>query len=757
MTVMKPVFNIKKRVNTFYIICTILAAIVIILLAACRDIDNDKNDNDDVLGHTDNSIFEAYIYQSHNIFSLQLPYPVSGVLVNEENIVYWHVDSSHDIVVTTVAVDGHIVQRAIIPAKGEFVDVGGLQITDDGNIALIKVEHYESNNTAITYGVYDWNGTEIISVEISNTVTRGYEFVRVKQAVFTDDEKIAIVLDDAGPFNNLFLLNGEGNVIGQLQINSALNIGRLRDGRVVALQRERFVEGAGMSLREIDFEAGDWGNSTPLTILNVNRIFAAGAGQSFDLIASDGRFLYGYTLETHTQTPIIDWMEAVVIPTFDDHICILPDDSIVLIQTGVEHLDEENEWHTDFFVLSRASRDEIPQKTVLTLASSFIYEGIQREIIAFNNENQDYRIELLQYSLNDIDRLRIEMITTGRGPDIFLEHPVFPIGDEFYADLYSFIDKDPVINRTDFFQSVLNIMEDGDGKLPLISQHYYLSTQFTMRETAAQIGPLTFTNILRRLNEPDAPRLSGNLITRDYFVIQIINSSGDTFIDMTNNEAHLDSEEFISLLEIAYRLPEYQDDFSGVSLQEEVEMVKNGEQLFFPVYLHMPGNIRNYRALFGDIVAVGMLTNAGGQHGITMMWERFAINAGSPHQDAAWSFVRRFFLPETEVPPYGVPLRIDKYEELIAELMIPDIADGEEVPQQVLFYEHQLEIYAMTEEEAAMLREIIDSVSFASRQDDIISAIFGEVIPPFLNGLRSAQETARILQNRVQRYLDERS
>jgi ABC-type glycerol-3-phosphate transport system substrate-binding protein len=450
-------------------------------------------------------------------------------------------------------------------------------------------------------------------------------------------------------------------------------------------------------------------------------------------------------------------MEVGVIPTFDEHICVLPDDRIVILQTDVLSTNEESEWHTDVYILSRISRDEVPQKTVLTLGGFFFDEAIRQEIIAFNTENYNYQIEMQQFSFSDIDRLRVEMVTTGQGPDIFLDHPAFPVGSAFYEDLYSFIDADPVINRTDFFQSVLNILEAGDGSLPVITQHFYLSTNITMRETAAQIEPLTFTNLLRRLGAPDAPHLFGDQVTREHYLFQLINSSGDTFIDMTSNEARLDNEEFISLLEITYRLPEYQGEASGtVSTTEEVERVRNGEQLLFPIHLHQPGNFRNYHALFGDIVVVGNPTNTGGQHAITMQWERFGINAGSLHKDAAWSFVRRFFLPETEVPPYGIPLRIDKYEELITELMIPNIVDDAEVPERVSWYGHQLEIYAMTEYEAAALREVIDSVSFAWRQDDVIDAVFGEVIPPFLSGSRSAQETARILQNRVQRYLDER-
>jgi len=569
---MKHIIRVKTYI--IYIICVCLAVSSILFLAACGEMDNDVIL--DVYGDRDSSVLEAYIYRPFNILSIQQPYPMSGVLVDGDNIVYWYVDSTPDVVVTTVSEDGLFRQRTVIPTQtqGWRVSVGGLQITDDDNIALIKVEEYETGGAVVTYGVYDRDGIEIAAFDISDTVARGNSFVRIKQTVFADDGSLVIVIDEAGPFNDVFLLNDEGKSLGLLQINSALNITKLRDGRVVALQRERFVEGAGVSLREIDFIAGDWGDSISLTIPNSNRLLAAGADQGFDLIVNDGRLLYGYLLETHTQTPLLDWTETGVIPTFDDFICFLPDDRIVILQTEVLSTNDESEWSTDFFVLSRFSRDELPQKTVITIGGYFFDEGIRREVIAFNDENQEYRLELQEIAFSDLDRLRVEMVTTGQGPDIFLDHPNFPVGSVFYADLYPFMDADPVISRTDFFQSVLKILETSDGRLPIITQHFYLTTNITMRETAAQIEPLTFTNLLRRLNAPDAPHLYGIQATREHYVFQLINSSGDTFIDMTNNKAYLDSDEFISLLEITYRLPEYQGEAGGtVSEIEEIERV----------------------------------------------------------------------------------------------------------------------------------------------------------------------------------------
>ena len=581
---MKLFENNKTRAYSIRIIYIILVIAVVFILAACKDASADETD--DVSGSTDNSVFEEYIYRSNNILSRELPSAISGVLAHEENIVFWYADSTPEIVVTTINEHGIIKQTTHIPAEGWRVDAHGLQITGENNIELIKVEDFETGNAAVTYAVYDRQGAEITAVDISGAIARGNQFVRLKQAVFTDDGNIAVVIDEFGPYNDLLLVNKEGNLLGQLQINSVLNICKLKDGRVVALQRESFTAGAGVSLREIDFEKGDWGETLSLTIPNAVSLLPAEAGQDFDLIVSNGRLLYGYAIETNTQTPILDWMETGVIPTLDFHISFFPDDRIVILETQNVSSGEDEKWLTEFYMLSRVSRDELPPRTVITLGGFFMDEGIRQEVIAFNRENEEYQIELLQYNYRDLDRLRVEMITTGGGPDLFMDHPSFPVRSEFYADLYTFIDADPVINRTDFFQSILGALEDKDGRLPKLTQHFYLTTRLTTKETARQIEPLTYTNLLKRLDEPDAPSLYHELITGDNLITLAVNASGDTFIDLTNNKAYLDSEEFISLLEIAARSTESLENINITpsSEAEWVNDVRSGKTLLFPIF-----------------------------------------------------------------------------------------------------------------------------------------------------------------------------
>jgi len=224
----------------------------------------------------------------------------------------------------------------------------------------------------------------------------------------------------------------------------------------------------------------------------------------------------------------------------------------------------------------------------------------------------------------------------------------------------------------------------------------------------------------------------------------------------------LDSEEFINLLEIAARLPSSWEVFERLSESDgtwesslaEYEQFRNGEQLLRSFHL---GSLRDFHetwAFLGDIVAAGRPTRTGGQHAIHKALSSVGIYAGSQNQDAAWSFVRSLLTFDSAIPP-ELPLRIDRFDVLIAEMMTPRIVNGEEQPIQAWYYPN-LDLYAMTEEEAAIIREIIDTAGLRLQYDHTIGAIIFEVSDDFFNGLRTAEDTARILQNRIQTVLNER-
>lgn len=66
-----------------------------------------------------------------------------------------------------------------------------------------------------------------------------------------------------------------------------------------------------------------------------------------------------------------------------------------------------------------------------------------------------------------------------------------------------------------------------------------------------------------------------------------------------------------------------------------------------------------------------------------------------------------------------------------------------------------VEIYAMSEEEAQALRELIASVKYSYSYDKTIMVMITEECSSFFAGEKTAQETAALIQNRVSIYVNE--
>jgi multiple sugar transport system substrate-binding protein len=246
-------------------------------------------------------------------------------------------------------------------------------------------------------------------------------------------------------------------------------------------------------------------------------------------------------------------------------------------------------------------------------------------------------------------------------------------------------------------------------------------------------------------------------------------SSYTSFIDHANNRANFDSEEFINILEIAARFPEL-DDFPSEDREDEYALLYRGDQLFVRTFLHWPGDFQYYQTMLGDIVAIGYPSPTGGQHIIDIPPVGIGITAGSSHEEAAWSFIRRFLLPDADVDTeFWLTLNIESFEARITELMTPDYweetnpeigaVEGEERPIEFGWpgLSQRFYMYAMTEDEADAVRDIVQSASISFQQHWIIMDIILEDSYAFFNGARSAEDTARIIQNRVQTYLNEQS
>jgi len=413
-----------------------------------------------------------------------------------------------------------------------------------------------------------------------------------------------------------------------------------------------------------------------------------------------------------------------------------------------------------------SSKDNSSDKITITLGGLYLYDDLLREVAAFNEESETHWIQVIDYVAeagNDwyaaATRLHTQL-TAGKGPDILVDYSSSYRNSALFVDLYPFIDNDDELDRSDFFPNVLNALEGTDGELKFVADRFMIQTMIGIAEDLAFIDSWTPQDLLVILDEfshMQAPL--GDYMDCAGFIFTMIAFSGDEFIDWGQYKANLDSEEFIRILEVSRRLPNRNVNPDADSLDtSEFTKLRRRDQLVSFALIYTPRRYQEFVVALGDIRVIGVPTSQGGSDIIVPYNEPLGITASSEHKEEAWSFVRRVLLSPyqaryaelSEVFWNGFPLRIDLYEKVIAESMRTTANSG--------FVDGSLSLGLMTQTETDDLRTIIENAKPVGQwlDNEIMRHVEGD-INTFYAGGKTAEETARIIQNRVQTYLDELS
>ena len=358
-----------------------------------------------------------------------------------------------------------------------------------------------------------------------------------------------------------------------------------------------------------------------------------------------------------------------------------------LAACGGNALDSENDTVGNLPTITPTRDLSEFEGTVITIGGWGFSPETRGQVVAFNRENEQYRIEIINYRLQDMTRLRTELITGG-GPDILYSHTPYVLhsyDDMFvpmisrgmFLDLWPFIDADPEINREDFFQNILEARQTADGSLPVIANRFWVETIRGVPETVSHPDAWTAAALLTLVREAfDAgiPYPLGEWMSGERFLLFLLSNSGTELIDFDAGVSHLDSQAFYDILELVALLPRAEDIPSVVGASAFAR-IRDGEQILLWDVFHSPGSYAGFMPLAGplmeplvDLTILGFPSSQGSMHSASLM-SSMGINVNSANPEAAWSFIRRFLLPDAHIEFFGIPIRIDLYEEKVAEAM----------------------------------------------------------------------------------------
>ncbi len=441
--------------------------------------------------------------------------------------------------------------------------------------------------------------------------------------------------------------------------------------------------------------------------------------------------------------------------------------------------------------VSKKKYSDAKQKEKLTLATVYLSMDIKREILKFNKTNDDYRIEVLDYSsYEDSDKQMNLDIAAGKIPDIidvaYMPKELY-IRKGFLADLYPLMEKDGEIKKEDFIDTVRTTIEH-DGKL------YYLPVLFRIHAFAGSkklFGSMegwSYEDMEKMYNAmPEGSSFMYNM-TSEWFVENMLNAQMENFINYDTKEVKLNSEEFVNMIEFSENFKDNELDTSSddsyitsssgyggdvtISCNDaSYELIKKGNVLLKSMEMYDFSDIQINEKLYKDQGGYNIISypssDKNNKVAISSSGNSFAISEKCENKEGAWKFLQRLYTYEFQkggIELSGFPIRQDamdkKMEYAMAAKPYTDDDGTKVVPvtnYSYKFGDFKITLKPYTKEQMDIFRSVLGrigaEIDFINYNE--ISEIIKEETKAVYSGDKTAKEAADIIQSRVSIYVNE--
>lgn len=394
---------------------------------------------------------------------------------------------------------------------------------------------------------------------------------------------------------------------------------------------------------------------------------------------------------------------------------------------------------------------DVPDRSVLLLAGCYISDDVMRRVVEFNRSSDQYRIivqNVEEYDSEEELAAGIAEMTnsvfSGNMPDILVTDglPVETYAARgLLADIGELIEKDTELSQTDFLQNVFEAYSM-DGKLYYVIPCFHVDTMIGASSVVGDRTSWTFADAVQLLKTlPEGTNLIPEA-SRSSFLLTMMAYCGGSFIDTDAGKCNFQSRNFLDLLEYAKSLPEELDaDSYGEDYWRNYEaQYREGRTLLAGMPIGSFEGIDYYvNNIFGEEISYIGFPMEDGSGSYIRAEEAYAISAHSDHIEGAWEFLRYYLTDDYQSDlRFGLPVQKKVFLEDSRSALSGSRNDSE----------------PMTEKQLEKLVTFLLSVNRRYYENKEIMDIVSEETEAFFAGDKTAEETANVIQNRVQVYLD---
>lgn len=643
------------------------------------------------------------------------------------------------------------------------------------------------------------DGSTIASLDLSDTNNEDNEDgMSGNLSSFAVDAAGNLYVSD---YNNIYVLDAEGNVQFKLdgsQYNGSLYRLNAQQVGVMWYNYTDDVNAAdenGQYFVPIDLETKDWGEKVKLPP-NVGSIFPG--DDAYDFYYTYNNNIYGYAAKTDTKEKLVDWLACDVDTNNMSGYAMLSDSRVAALM---------QDWSTDpttyqLIVLHRVDASEIKEKKVLTLACMYLDWNLRSMIVEYNKTNDEYRINVVDYSEYATDddynagvtKLTTEIIS-GSVPDIFLTSNL-PI-DKYaakgvIADLNTFMDGGSGLSRDYFVPQVMSALEK-DGKLYELPTSFSVQTAYALSSIASQYDTWNVAAVQDAMTQlQEGATVFSNGWTKNTALSNCLSRNLSAFVDWTTGKCEFDSEAFQQLLAFCNSFPAETSDGDGAIAyassadiavddamwDSDATRITNGKQLMSTIGMYsFDSYIWNVYAIRDKITFTGYPTEDGSGSSFELQMP-MAISSVTKYPDAAWDFVCSIIKKMNTIDEnnyyYGFPISQAAFDAEMTDIMTEQYQldengeqvdwDGDGEPDKAIRGSYETmengetvykDVYALTQEDIDQILGVINSTRSVYDYDQEILDIITDEVAAYFAGDKDVQTTASMIQSRVNLYVQE--
>ncbi|MGX8699405.1 MAG: extracellular solute-binding protein, partial [bacterium] len=375
-------------------------------------------------------------------------------------------------------------------------------------------------------------------------------------------------------------------------------------------------------------------------------------------------------------------------------------------------------------------------------------------------------------------------ILSGQVPDLFSvsSMPISRIAAKGYLeDLWPWIEQDAELGgRSGVLEPVLNAMSTGE-KLYYITPAVSLVTLGGPAQLVGTEMGWTVDDLLAAYRQmPPEADIMGVGMTKEQVLQSCLIMMQDDFVNWKTGEVRFDSEEFLNLMKFADLFPETFDWEAhygdGAEYVSDEQRLMQGLQMLQAVSIYDFNEWRVYQEMMGgDMTFIGFPAGEGTVGSAFSVDSGIAMSSTCADKAGAWEFVRYFLSYDYQKDSsWSIPTNKQLFDERLKEAMTDDYYDAydengnlkrdengnvvkERSPKTSWWIDenNRIELYAMEEADCAKLMDLINATTHIYQYDETLWNIISDECAAFFAGQQSAEDAARLIQSRMNIYVNE--